>query len=704
MYIERGRIMNDFIQTNKVQYSIPVYQRNYEWTEEQCRKLFEDIVAAHKKQKPHFCGSIVYAILNTGGKILNYVVIDGQQRLTTIYILTKALMDSAQTDSEKEKISDDLFNSDKFDKYAIDTSSKLKLKPVKSDNEQLLLLMDGKINEMDESSYIWKNYNLFKTMIEEEFTKDKDMTVQKIYDGLEWLIVARIKLEDDDQPQEIFERINSTGLPLSLSDKIRNFILMVDKDQERLYEEYWLKIEKIVKDDQLDSFFYTYINFKSEVFPREDAMYEMFKSMFAKEGYTNESMLKELLHYAELYSTFLYGSDKYSNDVNKYLKSLRMLKQTTSYGFLFKVFDDRDSAIINDAELEKVLFFLQNYIIRRTICEIGSNSLRGLYKTLYSRIFSDEKNKDHYYDSVVSFFLQLNTKDSIPNDQEFSEALKYNNLYRKNALCKFLLTAIENQGKETLNTSALTIEHILPQNKNLSTSWQKMLGDDWYSVHEKYVHTLGNLTLTGYNSELGDKPLKSKKELLDDAQTKVVRLYSDVKNADVWNKDSIEARAGRLIKEIFNLFPIVKPDTVVSFADPYYKEYKCYDPSDATNKTPNYYVLSGERIMVDSFAEMLKTVVIKLYNENPEPIKDMAKDNKTLAEWSALTVFSYNSDNVKGNYKIPDTDIYQSVGFSAYYIIQIIKTLLEKYEISLEDFCYSARNNKKDDDAQTKQD
>ncbi len=694
MYIDKGRIMNDFIEPNKKQYSIPVYQRNYEWSKEQCEKLFEDIVQAYYKQKPHFCGSIVYSDINLGQKIDSYIIIDGQQRLTTIYILLKALLDCATDEIEQDPIIKTIFNVDKFDKYAIDVSTKLKLKPVKSDNKQLLLLMDNKYDDLDKNSDIWKNYDLFSHLIKKEL--DKGMTIPQIYNGLEWLMVAKIRLENDDQPQEIFERINSTGLPLSLSDKIRNFILMTDEEQERLYEEYWLKIEKILKNNQMDTFFIDYLYFKVDGFPKENEAYDVFKKLFKSQNYSHELMLQELLHYAEYYGTFLYGNDKYSKEINLYLDGLRKLKQTTVFMFLFKVFDDYENTVINTDELVKVLRFLQNYSIRRMICEIGSNSLRGLYKTLYSRIFNVEENKLHYYDSVVSFFMQLTSRDMLPDNQMFLNDLKHNNLYRKNALCKFLLSTVENQGKEKLVTSNLTIEHIMPQNRNLSTSWQKMLGDNWQEVQESYMHTLGNLTLTAYNSELGDKPFLDKKAMLKEHNTKIIRLYSDVKDKDEWNKDTIEKRAERLANEIIEIFSIENPEKVISFIDPRYKEYTCEDPDNATNKTPNYYVLLGERVKVSNFADMIKSVVMKLYELDANIIKQMAKDNETIAEWSKIVMFSYDSNIVKGDYVIPNTNIYESVGFSAWYILWIIKLLIEKYELSYEDFVYSARSTKEE--------
>lgn len=652
--------------------------------------MFEDIVQAYYKQKPHFCSSIVYSDINLGQKIDNYIIIDGQQRLTTIYILLKALLDCATEEIEQDPIIKTIFNVDKFDQYAIDVSTKLKLKPVKSNNNQLLLLMDNKYDELDRNSDIWKNYDLFSHLIKNEL--DKGMTIPQIYNGLEWLMVAKIRLENDDQPQEIFERINSTGLPLSLSDKIRNFILMTDEEQERLYEEYWLNIENILKNNQMDTFFIDYLYFKVDGFPKENEAYDVFKKMFKSQNYSHELMLKELLHYAEYYGTFLYGNDKYSPEINLYLDGLRKLKQTTLFMFLFRVFDDFENDVIDSEELVKVLRFLQNYSIRRLICEIGSNSLRGLYKTLYSRIFNVEENKQHYYDSVVSFFMQLTSRDMLPDNQMFLNDLKHSNLYRKNALCKFLLSTIENQGKEKIITNNLTIEHIMPQNRNLSTSWQKMLGENWQEVQDTYMHTLGNLTLTGYNSELGDKPFLNKKAMLEENVTKIIRLYSDVKDKEEWNRDTIEKRALRLANEIIELFPIENPKQLISFVDPRYKEYTCEEPDNATNKTPNYYVLLGERVVVSNFADMLKSVVMKLYELDSNVIKQMARNGETIAEWSKIVMFSYDSNIVKGDYVIPNTNIYESVGFSAWYILWIIKLLIEKYELSYDDFVYSARS------------
>lgn len=694
MKIDSGRMLNDYIQPNKKQYCIPVFQRDYAWTAEQCEKLFEDIVLAYKKDRLHFCGSFVYAPLKSKNHIDYYIIIDGQQRFTTLYILIKALSDSTEDQFEKDSLEKYLYNEDKFNRYNFDEKSKLKLKPVKTDNDQLQLLMAGKLDEMDisKNGIIYHNYMLFRELIRDFLGEDPDNSVMMIHDGIDNLICADIRLDQDDDAQEIFERINSTGIKLGLPDLIRNYVLMTDDDQERLYEDYWLITQELLSKDRLEGFFFDYLNMKLDGFTKESSAYADFKQIYFEGRYTNESMLQEILHYAKQYHTFNCGSTDLSNQINSALEGLRKLNQTTVYLFLFHIFDDYEEGVIDQEELGKILTLLLNYSIRRLVCEIGSNSLRGLYKTLYGRVFSRVENKDHYYDSIVSFLLQLTSKDAIPSDADFKLALKERNLYRKNALCKYLLTAIENQGKERIITDNLTIEHIMPQNKNLSTAWQRMLGEDWESVRDRYLHTLGNLTLTGYNSELGDRPFDEKKELLADNVTHIVELYKDVKDKNHWDASTIESRANRLVTEIMELFPIEQPATKIEFKDPRYSLYSVADPSNATYKYVNYYELMGERVNVDSFAFMVRSVARKLYDLDSSIIEEMASNNEVFPTW-INPVFSYDESAIRNPVKLKkDSDVLISTGYSAYDCICFIRALLKKYDLDLEeDFVYSAR-------------
>lgn len=691
MFIYQGSVIANFLGQNGRQYKIPVYQRNYEWSWEQCDKLFEDVVTAGQRNQLHFCGSIVFKPIAPTKDIGNNIVIDGQQRLTTIYILLKALSDMAQNDSEKMLPQGAIFNTDQYNQFQLDETSKMKLKPAKDNNDQLLDLIYDKHDKIDTTCEIYRNYEHFCDLIRGK--QAEGITVSDIYRGIGLLTVAVIQLDDNDNAQEIFERINSTGIPLSLSDKIRNFVLMTEVDQDRLYESYWLKAEQILSRDQLEGFFLDYLNFKMDGFTKESTAYDDFKALYVRGRYTNETMLGEILHYAQQYHAFYCGDKLHlSNEANQFLDSIRKLNQTTVYIFLFSVFDDFEAGVIDDETLCKVLRLLLNYSIRRLICEVGSNSLRGLYKTLYGRVFNRPENKNNYYDAIVSFLLQLTSKDVMPSDAEFVVALKERNLYRKNALCKYLLVAIENQGKEQIKTDALTIEHIMPQNKNLSTAWQKMLGSDWELVRERYLHTLGNLTLTGYNSELGDLPFAEKLDMLSDKNTHVTVLYSDVKDKTEWNAQTIEARSERLSKKVLKLFPIELPTTKIDFSDPRYQLYTVADPHNATYKWVNYYELLGERVNVDSFALMVRSVAGKLYNLNSSIIDRMARSLEVFPAWQN-PVFAYDKDAIRNAVKLKnDSDIYISTGYSAYDCICFIKALLKKYDLDLEeDFVYSAR-------------
>lgn len=697
MRIESGRMLNDYIQPNKKQYCIPVFQRDYAWTKEQCEKLFEDIVLAFQKDRLHFCGSFVYAPLPTKKHIDRFIIIDGQQRFTTLYILLKALADSATDEDEKESLEKYLYNEDKFKRYGIDDKSKLKLKPVKTDNDQLQLLMAGKLDQMNKGKdgIIYHNYMLFRELIAAFLAQDPANSVMMIHDGIDSLICADIRLDQDDDAQEIFERINSTGIKLGLPDLIRNYVLMTDDDQERLYEEYWLVMQELLSKDRMESFFLDYLNMKLDGFAKESEAYRDFKQIYVQGQYTNESMLQEILHYAKQYHIFIHGDDRLSAEINSALDGLRRLNQTTVYLFLFHIFDDFEAGVIDQQELGKILNLLLSYSIRRLICEIGSNSLRGLYKTLYSRIFARPEHKTHYYDAIVSFLQQMTSRDAIPSDADFAQALRERNLYRKNALCKYLLAAIENQGKEKIVTDNLTIEHIMPQNRNISTAWQKMLGDDWESVREHYLHTLGNLTLTGYNSELGDHPFDEKQTMLAEAVTHITVLYSDVKDKTVWNADTIEARAQRLSGMIMKLFPIEQPVQKIEFRDPRYTLYTVVDPHNATYKYVNYYELLGERVNVDSFAFMVRSVARKLYDRDSSVIEAMARNHEKFPTW-LNPVFSYEKTGVRNPIELKkDAGIYISTGYSAYDCICFIRALLRKYDLDIaEDFVYSARPTK----------
>lgn len=264
MKVDKYDVVGDLLESNKKQFIIPVYQRNYEWNKIQCKKLFDDIIEAYEKKKKHFIGSIVYVELGEINKLHNYVIIDGQQRLTTLYLLLKAMYDTCSDKDgyAKEEISDILFNKDKYNDLNLTSQTKLKLKPIKTDNQQLLLLMNDDVDNMNLTSHIYLNYLYFKSLINITLST-KDIRIKDILDGLKQLVAAVIALkEGDDDPQVVFESINSTGLDLSLSDLIRNYVLMTDKNQDFLFENYWLKLEENINSNLMDSYIIDYLMFR----------------------------------------------------------------------------------------------------------------------------------------------------------------------------------------------------------------------------------------------------------------------------------------------------------------------------------------------------------------------------------------------------------------------------------------------------------
>lgn len=377
--------------------------------------------------------------------------------------------------------------------------------------------------------------------------------------------------------------------------------------------------------------------------------------------------------------------------VNNGLYGLRLLKQTTCFVFLFHLFDDYESSLIDEKILAKVITLLRNYSVRRLVCNVASNSLRGMYKFLYRRVFADSTNKQHYYDAIVSFMQQMTSRDVIPSDSDFEIALKNNDIYGKHALCRYLLVSIENMGKEKVQTQQLSIEHIMPQNRSLSWSWRNMLGTRWYEIHDRLLNTLGNLTLTGYNSELGDRPFKEKVSMLNKMSSKITVLNKDVIDKATWNEQTILARAERLSDIIMKMYPIEAPEKEISFIDTRFKNHTCADPSEATHKTVRWYELLGERETVTTFADMMRSVSKKLYDLDPSIISKMAKNNERFPGWTSIA-FSYDKSKVRGTRKLPDTEIYIMSGLSASDCVYFIKELLLKYDLDIDnDFIYSAK-------------
>lgn len=676
-------MLRDFIGTNKVLFRIPVYQRNYDWSESNCNRLLDDIYTIMESGEKHFLGTIVFMAAKSGGFTLQeYVIIDGQQRLTTLMLILKALSVVA------EECGDDCYHeieeSYLHNKYC-DEEFKVKLKPIKSDNNQFLLLLSGKLDDMDEETHIYQNFMLCKSRFEK--WAEKGLLPSAILDALTKLEIVEIVLtKGEDDPQVIFESINSTGLELSNADLIRNFLLMNADDQEKLYEDYWLPIEKLLRKKMdyfnLDDFFSHYIVYKTSKPVNSRQLYSRFVQLFKESGFSHESCLKELKYYAGIYSAFVNGNKDYSKRINDLLNRLRILNQSTCYPFLFHVFDDFHKQIISEDVVESVLQFLLAYLLRRLVCGVPSNTLRGLFTYLYNRIFKVSSNKQKYYEALNKFLFTVSSKDVVPSAVEFERSLKIANIYGNPALCRFLLLDIENgDGKEVLQAENLTIEHIMPQ--TLSADWNYISSEE----HEIYLHTLGNLSVTGYNSELSNKSFKEKQEIIRE-NSKAVVLNSDVLDKDSWQIADIQARADRLSAIVSNRYQIDRvSDDTIEFE--YVETITLNDYSGVTGKKLISFRFFDEVYRQNKYALMLLDVIKLLDKKVPGKLRELADNSYSInVTYKKHPHLNNNGDGMRWPWKIGE-GIYLEANLSAWSCIRFIDNLLAEYGFEKDQFAFN---------------
>lgn len=512
----------------------------------------------------------------------------------------------------ENEIKEVMYNRNCEEKY------KVKLKSVKTDDEQLINLVNDKIDEMDRNSNIYKNYILFKKLINNTILTEIELS--DILYGIKKLEIVEIVLDKlkGDEPQKIFESINSTGLELSLGDLIRNYLLMEENDQDQLYYNYWVPIEKNVEYSKLGDFFINYINSEVTKTVNLKNAYNIFKQNCEDKKLSHKEVLENIKTKSKCYGAFIGVNNYYSEKLRNKLQSFFQIKQTTVLPLIFKLFDDYESNKITEDILCDILDYLFTYIICILTCEKSKN-LNKFIKTFYQRVFKN--NYEDYYLKIVSFLNNLKSNDRMPTDEEFKNALITKPIYSKH-ICKYLLSTIENTTKEKIVVSDLTIEHILPQNLN-SVIWKKEIGEDYTRVYEQYLHTLGNLTITGHNSELGTKSfLEKKKIILENSKANV--LNKDVISVNMWNEESILNRANRLSEIIIKKFFIFKTD--YEFKDETGLITNILTDLDLSAQKPNGFSFLDEFIKSKSWVEILINFIELCYSLDENTINKIAKE------------------------------------------------------------------------------
>ena len=503
----------DFLKKSE-QFEIPIYQRTYSWTERECRQLWEDIMRAGRDENvpAHFIGSIVY--IEKGLYLVTrrspMLVIDGQQRLTTVVLIIEAI---ARHVGDNEPVNG--FSAKKLrDRYLRDPNedgdAAHKLVLTQTDKETLLAIVHQKPLPAEYSLRIKESFDFFDHQVEA-----LGNNVEPLCNGLAKLTVVDIALSrDQDNPQLIFESMNSTGRELSQADLIRNFILMglESRHQKRLYNDHWRPMEIAFGQEayarHFDSFMRYYLTVKTGELPNIRKVYEVFKEYARSTQVAGDiDALVADIHKFSGYYCAMEPRKEPNPSLAAAFQDLHDLKANVAYPLLLTIYDDYANGLLAARELELAVRLVESYIFRRAVCSIPTNSMNRTFEA-----FSKALKKDRYFESIQAHFLLMPSYRRFPDDQEFRYELARRDLYNFPRRSYWLRRMENHDRKERVSVDEYTVEHIMPQNEQLSKEWRLALGDSWQEVHKTLVHTLGNLTLTGYNSEYSDRPFVEKRD------------------------------------------------------------------------------------------------------------------------------------------------------------------------------------------------
>ncbi|GAA8149697.1 DUF262 and DUF1524 domain-containing protein [Helicobacter pylori] len=525
------KLLNFIKDNQKNQLVIPIYQRVYSWEKEQCKELWDDIIkiGGDDKMDRHFIGSILYVLdgfTHSGNALL---IIDGQQRLTTITLLLTALRDH-WSDKRKEIEDDYLINSGK------DGDKKFRLILSDSDKDTLLYLIDKDRRKPSEpSSKIVENFKLF----EEWVSKNTDK-LETIFKGLEKLMIVEIALEKGkDDPQLIFESMNSKGIELAQTDLIRNYIVMeteIEK-QEGFYDKYWRAMEEEFKQNKklFDRFVRHYVTIKTKI-PNVNKVYVALKDYRQKEGIGIEDLLKDLQKYCGYFCQIVFKKEA-DKDLNKALDFLVDLEMDVIYPLLLELYSDYSDGVLSKDDFRRSIALIESYICRRAVCGIPPNGLNKFFAS-----FARHIQKDEYFKSLEAHFGSLTEKQRFPNNDEFKDCFITIDFYKKKKNFKkrnIFFERLENfDRKERVYTHEYTTEHIMPQ--KLTEEWERDLGENFQEIHNKYLHTIGNLTLTGYNQEYSNKSFQEKQGMEKGFKNSPLRLNQGLRDLESFGEEEIK--------------------------------------------------------------------------------------------------------------------------------------------------------------------
>jgi uncharacterized protein with ParB-like and HNH nuclease domain/predicted transport protein len=617
----------EFLSIRK-QLVIPIYQRTYSWTKSQCQQLWNDIlrVAQDKSIPAHFVGSVVYIQegIYHASSTQQMLVIDGQQRLTTVSLLLLAVAHSIGDSEHSNGISKEEI----FDYYLYNNLMKgdmrYKVMLTQSDKDTLIALIDNRELPKSYSQRVNENYEFFREAI-----RKTTLDISTIFSGIKKLVIVDVSLDRNyDNPQLIFESLNSTGLDLTQADLIRNYVLMgmPPMEQEEIYTRYWYPMEERFGHAEyaslFDRFMRDYLTIKSEIgtIPNIGDVYNEFKKYIQNKNI--EDVVADVALFSKYFVRLAFPERSEDIEIRRIMENINTLKVDVAYPLLLEAFDDFErNRLLTREEFIEILSLVESYVFRRAIVGIPTNSMNKTFAT-----FKRSLTKTDYLNSLKYTFLSLDSYRRFPRDDEFWNEFVMKDIYNLRQRRNYLLSKLENYGrKEFVNIEEYTIEHILPQNPNLSFEWKQMLGDEWKDLQSKYLHTIGNLTLTGYNSELSDRPFLEKRDIPGGFADSPLRLNRGLGKLDRWGVKEIGDRAqqlGDLAQQIWEL-PQLSPEIMQKFQ------------ADAEIDTDDYSLDNFEHLQGDilQLFEALKTRILNLDASVREEVKKLYIAYKTTTNF-----------------------------------------------------------------------
>ena len=680
-----------FFDGSDKRFIIPLYQRNYDWKEDNCEQLFQDLLKMHHSdRKSHFFGSIVSSI-QSGTE--DRFIIDGRQRITTVSLLLIAMVNAFKVgdiQATDGKLVDKIFKRYLVDEYQED-ERKVKLKPIKKDMDAFDALLYKPKEQYLKGSNVTRNYEFFYDKIVKS-----GLTMDELFETIKKLEVINIKLDEDDDPQLIFESLNSTGLDLSEADKIRNYLLMslAPAEQDDLYTRYWNPIEESTKYDP-SSFVRDYLTMKQGKIGRIDKIYFIFKEYAENERIGRAELLKEMHHYAKIYSQ-IDNANMGTEKINRKLNQVRTLDSTVAYPFYMAFFDYAEKNGLSDEEKYRVLDIVEAYWARRIICNLPSNALNKVFATLHRDVLNNmnkavEGTNPTYTDVLIYLLLKKGRSSVFPKDDEVKEDFATRQVYKMPAnLRMFILERMENRDSKEchdvvkqLTEKTISIEHIMPQ--TLSEKWKDALGEEWERIHQQYLHTMANLTLTGYNSQYSNLAFLEKRDMEKGFNDSAFRLNNYVKSCDQWTEVEMKQRQHDLLEVFMRLWPM--PSTTFEPAKREIESASIEDDDyEFTGKKIQGYFYHNVHYTVNTWKEML----IQMCNH-------VLLEKRSTIEWLC-------ANEEHGFSRTPETwrkelapGLYVWTDNSTYTKINILRGMLNECNIPLSELVFEFRADETDD-------